>query len=1225
MNKILHIKPRFGIVAMSLSLILCFFFQWQYNLPESDAEWQKGIQSRIDQKQKELDNSLVFVLKQLNKSGIEHIWEYGKTFENLHKNQNIHVFITSNDSLVFWSSNLISGAELLNHVSHNRKLIRFNNAWCIEKTADYNGYTIHSFYVIKYVYRINNELINSHFTDLSLPDDTRIIPYQKDDEINIVDDSGSFLFGIQLKLMEHGNIWWRIFAFIMANVFLILFVNVFYLLIASEVNKKKRATLIGAFCTLVSAMLIGAGYFQHPSFLSEMELFSPTVLGMPYVFNSLGMLLYTSLFFITLCFVFFKFSTFRINKWPNFFILLTGVVLLLVFLFISKLFLSAITHSVINFELYKLQEINGYSFLIYPIFFAFFGGWMLLVVWFFQQVDIRRVPHIKSVVGSFALMVFLGCFYWGNYELMYACVSALLILWLSAKLFSNNVFEINYLHFFLFIIIFSNQLVLFVWSHGQKIEHEKQKTTLVNVAEGWFSERDQFAEILLMRMWPKISNDVRLTKLVSSMQPNADSIKSYLEQSHFGGIWRKYDVQVVVCWPNADLYVEQTGESTGCYPYFTDMINELGEQIGETSFYYQNNKNGRISYFGWLKFHDKTPFEVSLFVDIESNPTSKGVGYPELLVDKARGDDFTQTNHYDFARYYDNNLITYTGNYRYNTNANWIPELTSEFLHFKKDGYYHLVYKVANNDYVLLSSKIRPWYDYLLFLTYIFLYVFFVVFLTISLYIIIYRKKFLTRTFASRVRFVMLGTLLLAFVMVSIASIFFNVRQVKQKQYATITDKSRSVMMFLDQFIGEVQALNDVEPYYLVDLLQNLSNGLYLDVNLYSPNGQLVSSSRPLIFDYNIIGRRMASNAFNALHNENSNMLIVEEGLGSFRYLSAYFMIYNAKNNLLGYVNLPFFISGDELATETSTFIVVMINIFLVFALAALFFTIVLIRNLTRPLRMIQDKLAGLKLMATNEVIEYDYDDEIGDLVKQYNRMVDELKNSAEELSINQRKLAWREMAKQIAHEIKNPLTPMKLNLQQLQRAKLLGRGDFDLIFERTARTMIEQIDNLSRIASEFSAFAKMPEAQPVKVDVIKKLEGVLSLFRQSTSVEIVFKGEMNREIFVFADGEQLVQLFNNLIKNAIQAISIPKNGIIEVNAIESEAFVTVYIKDNGKGVDKELLDKLFQPSFTTKTSGMGLGLAIAKNIVVNAGGQIWFETQLGKGTTFIVKLPLYT
>jgi nitrogen fixation/metabolism regulation signal transduction histidine kinase len=236
--------------------------------------------------------------------------------------------------------------------------------------------------------------------------------------------------------------------------------------------------------------------------------------------------------------------------------------------------------------------------------------------------------------------------------------------------------------------------------------------------------------------------------------------------------------------------------------------------------------------------------------------------------------------------------------------------------------------------------------------------------------------------------------------------------------------------------------------------------------------------------------------------------------------------------------------------------------------------------------------------------------------------MVDELAISAAKLAKTERDLAWREMAKQIAHEIKNPLTPMKLSIQYLQRAWNDKVEDFDSYLARVTGTLIEQINSLSSIASEFSKFAQMPLAKAEVVNLMDKLESCRTLFGDTGTAEIALHNEVGGAVMVRADGEQLLGVFNNLIKNALQSVPEGREGQINIVVALNGDMVRVAVADNGQGVPEEVRDHLFVPSFTTKTGGMGLGLAISRRVVENAGGQIWFETRAGEGSVFYVELP---
>ncbi|HET6226248.1 MAG TPA: ATP-binding protein, partial [Bacteroidia bacterium] len=227
-------------------------------------------------------------------------------------------------------------------------------------------------------------------------------------------------------------------------------------------------------------------------------------------------------------------------------------------------------------------------------------------------------------------------------------------------------------------------------------------------------------------------------------------------------------------------------------------------------------------------------------------------------------------------------------------------------------------------------------------------------------------------------------------------------------------------------------------------------------------------------------------------------------------------------------------------------------------------------------------------------------------------------------LAKSERESAWREMAKQVAHEIKNPLTPMKLSLQHLQRTWKDHAPDMDKKMEQVTKTIIDQIDTLSSIATEFSNFAKMPKANYEQVNLQQTLLTTLALFRDLENIELEFKSEFHGEAWVWADREQLLRVFNNLLKNAVQAIPEGKKGQIQVILKSQNNHFLVIVADNGVGINESVIHKIFTPNFTTKNTGMGLGLAMVKNIIENTGGHIWFETKVNVGTTFFVSLPVH-
>jgi nitrogen fixation/metabolism regulation signal transduction histidine kinase len=400
----------------------------------------------------------------------------------------------------------------------------------------------------------------------------------------------------------------------------------------------------------------------------------------------------------------------------------------------------------------------------------------------------------------------------------------------------------------------------------------------------------------------------------------------------------------------------------------------------------------------------------------------------------------------------------------------------------------------------------------------------------------------------------------------------------------------------------------------------------FTDLSLYSTDGSLIASSRKEIFNNGLIGGKMNPVAFNALSKKEKPDFIQNENIGDLFFLSAYVPFRNRDNKLLAYLNLPYFAKEGELRKEISTLLVALINFYLMLIVVSIGIALFLSNKITQPLRIIQDKIAQIKIGQPNEPIEWKGNDELGGLVAEYNRMLDELSISAERLAQSERESAWREMAKQVAHEIKNPLTPMKLSVQHLERAWNEKSTDWDDRLKRFSKTLINQIDALAKIAEEFSAFAKMPKADQKVIDLDNLIQSIIPLFQETENLSLVYRPfKSAAKPSVFVDKEQIVRVLNNLIKNSVDATSEKDNRKIIIELSERQKQFIVMVKDNGCGIDAKEKNKIFTPKFTTKSSGMGLGLAIVKNIISNSNGDVWFDSEIGVGSSFYFSLPKHS
>jgi signal transduction histidine kinase len=404
-------------------------------------------------------------------------------------------------------------------------------------------------------------------------------------------------------------------------------------------------------------------------------------------------------------------------------------------------------------------------------------------------------------------------------------------------------------------------------------------------------------------------------------------------------------------------------------------------------------------------------------------------------------------------------------------------------------------------------------------------------------------------------------------------------------------------------------------------LVENLGKVHQVDLHLYSPKGRLLVSTIPGLFRNGWKAPLLKPSALSELTTSGKEFIVQEDHISQFSYQSAYLPVKNQEGQLQGILSMPFFAEQQQLQQEVSSFIGTLLNVYVLLLIIGGVIAIVAANSITQPLADLSVRLSQLKL-GKNEPLYWNRNDELGALVAEYNRMLEKLEESTTKLAQSERESAWREMAKQVAHEIKNPLTPMKLSIQYLQHAYRSQPEQAEALIKRVSSTLVEQIDALSKIASEFSAFAKMPKPENSRFILNNLIQSTHDLFAQERP-EMAFPIEMpNKTIEVFADRDQLMRVLNNLYKNAIQAIPNEKTGAIQTQITVQAEKIIIAIQDNGTGISEETREKVFVPNFTTKSSGTGLGLAMSKNIIESAGGAIYFETESGVGTTFFVELP---
>ncbi|UZO81975.1 ATP-binding protein [Aquimarina sp. ERC-38] len=391
-----------------------------------------------------------------------------------------------------------------------------------------------------------------------------------------------------------------------------------------------------------------------------------------------------------------------------------------------------------------------------------------------------------------------------------------------------------------------------------------------------------------------------------------------------------------------------------------------------------------------------------------------------------------------------------------------------------------------------------------------------------------------------------------------------------------------------------------------------------LPIHIYSLSGSLLVKSENSLWN-DTINKQLKRAIIDTLESHISKRYLIISEKNNKRFLSSYTYITDSRSKPLAIINLPYLEDDDLITRELIEFLKRLGGGFILILMIAILLAYFLSAYITRSLKSISETLDQTRLDKRNNRIEVgESGGELYSLIQAYNGMIDELEQSAAKLAKSEREAAWREMAKQVAHEIKNPLTPMRLTVQSFERKFDPKDPDIKKKVQEYSNTLIQQIDTMSSIASAFSNFAQMPAQKSETLDVVKIVRLALDIFNEDY---IVFPNAEESIIAKF-DRTQLIRVVTNLVKNGIQAIPEERSPKIMVNVFAEDTDVVITVADNGIGIDDENKTKVFEPKFTTKTSGMGLGLAMVKNIVETYNGSITFISQPDKGTVFKVKFP---
>lgn len=1166
----------------------------------------------------------------------------GKTYEDIflsdnhvihhpYRDEGIVLLIYQGDTLKYWSDNSAAVENYMSVVCLDQRMTRLRNGWfeTIQKT-DNTGRTFVGLLLIKNEYPYQNQyLVNSFAKGFRLPPETEIEVGQPSSSSSVKGDDGTYLFSLVFK--QQGSTGLSMFQ-ILLNILLTLCGAVLVISFLRKESRGLKESLGVRWAALLFVVSVIALRFltiliHYPASFYDLSLFSPLHYGDANSFwnaNLGDFLINISLFFYLSMYV-----NGHLKKYPvvlkgtNAKMLVWAVLLIgIPYLYataINTMISGLVQNSDISFQVNNLFSLSEYSYCGIFMIALMLASFFLIAESLMRIIESglkTRTMRLLSLLAATGLAVIV--------HRLFGSVDGLAILWPGAIIFvlmMRNT-ESEQESFSFSIIVFLVLLFSFYTTHMllKQAMHKEHDSRIV-FAEKLAAEQDPIAEQLFSELDEKISTDTTLIRYTQTATQDFPAFEKTIRQQYFSGYWDKYDVKVTFFDTMCTPLLRSSSPWSDNILHFEEMCTNTGVPTFSDNFYYLDNGTGRISYLAHIVLqepgHETHLGQGTLYIEFDSKLMSEEIGFPELLLDRELGLNQKLIN-YSYGKYKNGQLINQAGAYQYSLSTEFLPG-DGNFEYISTEGWDHLVYRPDDSTVVLLSKPEEGWLGKTTSFSYIFAY--FSLLLIVSLFLrqlLVAGPKFSNLTFKYRIQLVLVMIVLISLGLFGAGSIYYIRQQYQAKNAEIISEKAHSVVIEIE---GKLQddVLTTSYRDYATYLLKKFSNVFFTDINLYDLEGNLYASSRPKVFDEGLASRKMNPDAYSQISIQKKSEFIHDESIGNLAYLSAYLPVKNREGELQAYLNIPYFAKQNDLEKEISTFMVALINVYVfLFALAVL--AAIFISNyLTHPLRLIQEKMRQVKL-GKNDPIEWKNKDEIGTLVAEYNRMILELSNSAELLAQSERESAWREMAKQVAHEIKNPLTPMRLSIQLLERAYKDKAPDIDQKVERLSRTVVEQIDTLASIATAFADFAKMPKPVLETMDLRTVVHNTLELFYENDEgVEFVCTDTIQGEMLISGDREQLPRVFNNLFRNAIQAIPEGRKGKVEVHIAKQQDQFIVSVKDNGTGIGEEVIDKIFVPNFTTKSTGMGLGLAMVKNIVEGCGGAIWFETKKNEGTTFFV------
>jgi two-component system nitrogen regulation sensor histidine kinase NtrY len=1231
------IKLYWLLFAAGLFLLVVFaFFE---RLMVKNAPQQ--IESAYEQVQQVVRSKELSFVRLIQSDLLTDTNNLQRNWNNIHKTlqqENVDVFVTKNDTLWYWSSNKFDLADFTADEKNNHTCIKTGNGWYITYVHKRGTYTYHFSYLIKNNFAYKNQYLQNQFNrELSFLQDAIVVNQHINDKYHdIYSINGAYLFSIQIFGVAANTNWFIKACIILLILYSILLIHA---IVRYYIRIYPNITTAIFFSFFIWIRFITT-FYNIPAFIYNNKLFSAGVYASSIWFPSLGDLLIDSAIFLWYFILLeHRKNHIRIKKQHSHVgeMILYGVLSIFSANAVFSSIKSLAIDSQISFDITQIYSINAFTYFAIMVCVI-----QLLVVYFISRNFTRA---INKSTGHFLIPIIIST------------AIALLYLLIANKIFEHDIFRYwsvmivasafiifklltpklnRFQQYFFVIVVISLYSAISIW-HWQNVR-ERDNRKLFAVKQ--ISQNDITNDYFLRGIDRKLKQDKYLSEYYLSPFIIKTQFEKQIRQLYFTGYLSKFDVQLFD-YDSAGNHFKEKNELS--YWQAQKLYDQQRAETYAGSFRYMQNSGEIKGYIGKFIIRKGRSVLGYLFVLLKPKLIQNENRFDEILMEGISASR-QKTNEYSYAVYKDKKLVYQSGDYAYSIINTWGGN-EWEFRFFEENNYSHLLYTDAQPLTVAVSKPANNINQVVGLFSFIFTCCTIVLILVLLLFMVLntqllkrlsvgensvtrwIRNSLLKLLMMEHHQIILIRTriqssiVFIVFISLVFSS-YFTIQFTTDKYNLRQTDR---LMKKLKSIVMNVQNERIISrPYFNSNEIEAFINQIAdfydTDINLFNIKGKLIASSTGKLYDEHIISKRMHPLAYFHLTYLRESQYSQNEKIGSLTFQTAYAPIFNSRNEVIGYLQLPYFSKQFDLIGEISSVVIGFINLYVLLFIIIVLIAYLVSRNISYPLTLIQQNLAKMALGKSNEPIVWKRDDEIGELVKQYNSMIMQLDESARKLAETERQGAWREIARQIAHEIKNPLTPMKLSIQHLQRAYANQDANIGDKIKRTSELLITQIEVLSELANEFSSFAKMPTPSYEEINVYQSLRQLVDLYSQGNEHNIQL--HCNKHISIQFDSGYFNRIMTNLLKNAIQAMPENKQGEILIDVIDGNEVVRIYVKDNGTGMSEEQAANIFVPYFSTKISGMGLGLPIVKNMIESGGGSISFTTQQSVGTEFCITLP---